>query len=414
MTSTMPAPSFDASGTVDLIVDAIYRGGRAGNSGDDAITRLVPVGNMGGFRYAGSPRSDMVRLISLSWSGRDPDWPDSLDEQTGVFTYYGDNKNPGRELHDTDRQGNALLRDVFTRAHGTVEDRRRIPPFLLFSATGEWRDVRFRGLLAPGTPSATSDDDLQAIWRSKNGLRFQNYRALFTVLDVPSISRKWIDEIVAGNPHGQNCPRAWQQWIGGRAYVPLLAETTTVVRSRVRQLPSDRDGSAILATIVDWFRDYPHAFEACAAEIWRMIAPASGPIDLTPPSRDGGRDAMGRYLLGPKSDQVSLDFVLEAKCYSPTNSVGVRELSRLISRLRHRMFGVLVTTSYIHHQAYGEVRADGHPVVLIAGADIVDILRSHGYTTRSLVLTWLDQRFPRHARTPSNGASGDDDNHGQR
>ncbi|MCP1762460.1 O-acetyl-ADP-ribose deacetylase (regulator of RNase III) [Bradyrhizobium japonicum] len=37
--------------------------------------------------------------------------------------------------------------------------------------------------------------------------------------------------------------------------------------------------------------------------------------------------------------------MLEAKCYGSGNSVGVREMSRLISRLRHRQFGVLVTTS---------------------------------------------------------------------
>jgi hypothetical protein len=33
---------------------------------------------------------------------------------------------------------------------------------------------------------------------------------------------------------------------------------------------------------------------------------------------------------------------------------GVREMSRLISRLRHRQFGVLVTTSYVDNQAYRE------------------------------------------------------------
>jgi hypothetical protein len=41
-----------------------------------------------------------------------------------------------------------------------------------------------------------------------------------------------------------------------------------------------------------------------------------------------------------------------------------------------------------------EVRADGHPVVLINGSDIVDLLRSHGYTTRGAVQAWLAQRFP--------------------
>jgi Restriction endonuclease AspBHI N-terminal len=155
-----------------------------------------------------------------------------LDEQTGVFTYYGDNKKPGRDLHDTDRQGNVLLRDVFAACHGAPTDRRQVPPFLLFVKAGSGRDVRFRGLLAPGTAASTADDDLQAIWRTKNGLRFQNYRSRFTVLDVPTVSRAWIREVLAGNVEGVSCPAAWREWVEGRVYRPLLARRTTIVRSR--------------------------------------------------------------------------------------------------------------------------------------------------------------------------------------
>jgi hypothetical protein len=52
---------------------------------------------------------------------------------------------------------------------------------------------------------------------------------------------------------------------------------------------------------------------------------------------------------------MSLDFALEAKCYAPENGVGVKELSRLVSRLRHRQFGILVTASFLGHQAYQEL-----------------------------------------------------------
>ena len=69
-------------------------------------------------------------------------------------------------------------------------------------------------------------------------------------------------------------------------------------------------------------------------------------------------------------------------------------MSRLISRLRHRMFGVFVTTSHFDGQAYDEIRTDRHPIVLICARDIVDALRSHGYTTRAAVGEWLAQRFP--------------------
>jgi hypothetical protein len=111
--SRLPTYPFGALPASDLVLDATYKGQRTGNSGDDPIARLLPVGNQGGFRYRGSPSSGDVRLVVLYTSGKDVDWPDTLDAQTGVFTYYGDNKRPGHELHDTQRQGNLILRDAF-------------------------------------------------------------------------------------------------------------------------------------------------------------------------------------------------------------------------------------------------------------------------------------------------------------
>ena len=58
-------------------------------------------------------------------------------------------------------------------------------------------------------------------------------------------------------------------------------------------------------------------------------------------------------------------------------------------RLRHRQFGVLVTTSYVARQAYEEVRADGHPVVLICGRDIVDVLEQNHLSSASEIRSWL-------------------------
>jgi hypothetical protein len=98
--------------------------------------------------------------------------------------------------------------------------------------------------------------------------------------------------------------------------------------------------------------------------------------------------------VAPLTDRISLDFALEAKCFAPENAVGVKELSRLISRLRHRQFGILVTTSFLGHQAYQELRSDGHPVVVIAGADIAAILVKAGLGTPEAVREWLIAEFP--------------------
>jgi hypothetical protein len=129
-----------------------------------------------------------------------------------VFTYYVDNKNPGRELHATERGGNLLLRDVLRVAgcYGSPADRARVPPSScspIPASTG----MPFRGLLlAPGASGSNPDDDLQSIWRTKAGAcGSRNYRTRFTVLDVPTVSRSWIDEIsLDGNRVGNGTRRA--------------------------------------------------------------------------------------------------------------------------------------------------------------------------------------------------------------
>lgn len=391
------AISFGELSTSDLNLETVYLGGNYGNVKDDPIDPLVPgVGNQGGIRYAGSPWQRAVRVCVLYTTGTVPDWPDSLDPQTGLFTYYGDNKQPGRELHETTRGGNLLLRDAFDAAHGpSREDRLRVPPFLLFEKASPGRAVRFRGLLAPGSPRLNPDEELVAIWRSRNGLRFQNYRAVFTVLDVNTVSRSWLSAIGSGEPStNDDCPEAWREWVEGRAYQALVAKAATVIPTPAQQQPSDSVGRAMLQVIQRHFEDRPTDFEECAVEIWRMIAPGTGDCDVTRPSRDGGRDAVGLYPLGPTRDQIYVEFALEAKCYAPTTTVGVKEISRLISRIRPRNFGVFLTLSHFGTQAYEEVRSDQHPIALVCGRDVVDILREKGYGDVSLVQAWLDSRFP--------------------
>lgn len=138
--------------------------------------------------------------------------------------------------------------------------------------------------------------------------------------------------------------------------------------------------SAVACSCVRAFREQSLRFEQFAADLWAASERNVDKIDVTRPWRDGGRDAIGDYLIGPPSDPVAVEFALEAKCYAPGNSVGVRETSRLISRLRHRQFGVLVTTSHVDAQAYREIRDDGHPVVILAGRDVA----SRMYLARTL------------------------------
>jgi len=95
------------------------------------------------------------------------------------------------------------LSRVFACAHGDATARAGVPPFLLFDKPGTGRDVRFRGLLAPGSDRLSGKEDLVAVWRTTSGERFQNYWARFTVLDTPSVTRTWIDQLTTGHPNGE-------------------------------------------------------------------------------------------------------------------------------------------------------------------------------------------------------------------
>ncbi len=396
---------FDALPRAQLIVDADYESGTLGHRADDALARLFPkrganpgCGNAGGFRPIGGRAFDDCTMLIVKSSGEDQEWPDHLDSETGIFTYFGDNKKPGCDLTKTSRGGNKLLEDMFD-ASTVLEKRARTPPVLIFVKSDERGTVRFRGLAVPYTGP---DEGLVAIWRQTGGQRFQNYRATFGILKCSSVTRPWLDALQDRDLHTaeRHAPPAWTHWIK-RGHAELLQAPRTVQhRSRTEQVParSDRRGREIVEAIRNAVSGTPHDFEFIAAELFRMIEPRVFDIEITRKSADGGRDATGRLRIGGnegQSDAIYCEFALEAKAYGEDHGVGVADTARLISRLRHRQFGVLVTTSFVGPQAYKEIRSDRHPVVIIAAVDITTILRAQGISTGEAVRVWIDSILAR-------------------
>lgn len=373
--------------SVDLVVDQEYGGGKAGHAGDEPIHWLLGVSNQGGFRYLG--RFDALEMLVLFSSFDDPDWPDSIDNASGMFSYFGDNKKPGRELHKTPRRGNLILQDMFNHIHSDPPRRSQVPPIFVFARGSAGRSVVFRGLAIPGAIALPQTLDLVAVWKSSDGRRYQNYHAVFTLLDVAKVTRRWILDIQAGQPMSDAAPEVWKQWKTTGVIRPLRAVTTRAYRTKEEQLPRLATEQDFLRTIYERYVEFPYDFEFCAGEITRLHLANVVSIDFTPPRRDGGRDALGKYNIGSGRASVLVDFAIEAKCYAPDNPVGVSGLSRLISRLRHRQFGVLVTTSYLHKQAYEEIIDDSHPIVVISGRDIVEILHRQGIASQDALVRWL-------------------------
>lgn len=373
-------------GQVDLIVDAVYAGYKTERGGvADPLVPLVGVSRQGGFRYRGT--KERPTLLVLTSNLAEPEWPDQLDETTGTFIYYGDNRHPGRLLHDTPRFGNQLLRHIFDSAH--LGQRHLVPPILVFTSEATGRTFRFRGLAVPGSPAMVATEDLVALWKTTEGQRFQNYKAIFTILDEAVIPRAWIHAMGRGEP-SELAPDAWKAWVAAGGIRALMAPRSLLVRSKAEQLPATPEDQALIERIRQRYKDNPYGFEACAGALTRLLLPDVARLDLTRPWRDGGRDGIGRLRIGRGPAAIEVDFALEAKCYGANSAVGVKEVSRLISRIKHREFGVLVTTSYVDRQAYQEVTDDGHPVILVTAQDIVGLLRSAGVRTPAQVDGWLD------------------------
>lgn len=390
---------FDDLDRADLFIDCVYKGGKANNISSEPFHKLIPrCENSGGFRKKlREDGSGKYAYIVLYTSMEELEWPDFFDEETGIFRYYGDNREPGRELTDTKKKGNKILEMAFALLNEGVhiDD---MPPFFVFKKTGNGRDVQFLGLAAPGNPKISPDRDLVAFWRTVKEKRFQNYEAYFTVLDTGKkpIYRKWIESLIYDHDNNlQYAPEAWKRFVknGRNGIVPLAAPRSIKIPKRQEQLPagSDNEGLLCLDAIRTHYKKFSQGFEACASSIISKMDSNFVEFSLTRPWRDGGRDALGFYSIstgGKVNSPLKIDCALEAKCYSARTGVGVKEMSRLISRIRYRQFGIMITTSYVDTQAYEEVVEDGHPILIVTAADIASVLRKNAINSTN-VDEWL-------------------------
>lgn len=381
-------------GTSNFIVEATYEGKRSEplNLSCEPLTRLIPgIGNLGGFRVKPKANKDLAGLV-LTSTGLEVDWPDSLDIFQGRYTYYGDNRKPGNDLHQTPKGGNKYLAQLFELAHGETDDRMRCPVILIFQSSGFGHDMIFRGLAVPGANNLGAREDLVAEWAAKGGKRFQNYKAAFTILDTGEIDGTWIRDIFSLKPldlADARVPKPLKEWIQTGRIRALKADPKTISRTVLEQMPSPGVENELITGILNFCKKDPFLFEGLARDIWEMSVSGDMEIGLTRKSRDGGRDALGKLILGPGTDPLKINFVLEAKCYDFKQKVTVRDMSRLVSRIKHREFGVMVTTSAVHSQAYKEIRTDNHPIIIIAGKDIAEILIRKGISSKDSLAKWM-------------------------
>lgn len=393
-----------------LNIDAVYCADKikAKTLAGEVLSKIFLIGNAGGFRIKGSIKSP--KFIVIYTAGDDLYWRDELDNSLGVLLYYGDNRSPGKDLYDTKKGGNLILKNIFDlAASGNPEDKKKIPPIFVFKKYDDSRDMKFLGLAVPGMKGKPQCEWLTAVWGcSKTGDRFLNYRAYFTILDTKmghtgeagcNISLEWLTDIENDNAYGSSfAPIEWKKYVEGKTnYLPLTCKIEKYAKSKDEQLPQDKEELKMLKTLHDYFiqKDGGYSFEPFANDMVRKLDNSVVDIFTTRPYQDGGYDGIGQYKLFKQAqNEVLVEFYIQAKCYAIDNSVTVKDTARLISRIKDRQFGIMLTTSYVAKQAYQEILDDGHPVVMLTGKSIIDYLRSVEMIVDSTMLKdWLLRNY---------------------
>ncbi len=191
---------------LSLIPGMVYEG---------SLRHLFPkLGSGGGFRKK-LCEDDEGRVIKGKWAyvalqatNAVAEWPDSYDEATRVYTYYGDQPDLSKDILKTQQGGNNLLEDVYkwlrTNQHS------KIPPFFIFQKEGEGN--RFLGLAIPGSPDIPENLALQRATDS-SGHEVNNYVARFTILDTSKspITYKWLQTRLTNREiSNEYAPETWR------------------------------------------------------------------------------------------------------------------------------------------------------------------------------------------------------------
>ena len=137
------------------------------------------------------------------------------------------------------------------------------------------------------------------------------------------------------------------------------------------QVADSLDGSVNLAAM-DW-EDFEHLIR----EIFeKEFSSTGGEVRVTQASRDGGVDAIAFDPDPIRGGKI----VIQAKRY--TNTVGVGAVRDLYGTVVNEgaTKGVLVTTSDFGPDSYSF--ANGKPLVLLSGANLLHMLEKHGHSAR--------------------------------
>lgn len=232
--------TYDQLRESDLVVGATYEWGPTNSTAHEPLKELLSIRSTGGFRprkKTGGKTWEYAFVVLYS-TGSKKEWPDNLDLERGLFTYYGDNKKTTDEWRNT--LGNRIL-DYAFRMTQSSENRRKLYPFFIFTIVPNQRHARFMGVAVPGHPSISSDEELEIVEMPVGAGRFYNYKGVFSILNIPVVGRAFIEELLNGDLLGVEAPNAWKDWVENDEYDLLPTLQIIPRRTKITPVASDSE-----------------------------------------------------------------------------------------------------------------------------------------------------------------------------
>lgn len=191
---------------------------------------------------------------------------------------------------------------------------------------------------------------------------------------------EWIDRRRDGTLDAdsvlKSAPSAWNLWVReGEAAIEKCRRRTARRRiyDKKEQLEYAEADKTLLREVERYYAASPHAFEGLASLLAeRVIGHGCKRGWVTKRCADGGVDFVCRLDLGSEFSSVPVVVLGQAKCQE---SVGGKDLARLVARLQRGWVGVFVTTGVFSKAAQQELCEDRYPVVLINGKRLARELR---------------------------------------
>jgi hypothetical protein len=214
--------TFEQIKNADLEVGSIYEWGPGISTEYEPLKDLLFVRSTGGFRpkkRIGGKTWEYAYVVLYS-TGSKEEWPDDIDSKKRVFTYFGDNKKPREDWKNT--PGNRVLEYAFSMIE-EKDNRQRLYPFLFFTIVPNERHAQFRGLAVPGHPSTEAIEELSVVEGESREGRFYNYKATFSLLNIPVLKREFVNDLLEGDFLSDTAPDAWLRWIETGEYDLLPA-----------------------------------------------------------------------------------------------------------------------------------------------------------------------------------------------